>query len=76
MEKTTLPLAAVEAMCKDLKGLINTPENGRRYYMMGYTCLKTCPAPDWAIAAANCTDEKDVLPVAMQVYLSDWEAEK
>ena len=65
--KIVLPLKAVEDMCAemDLELMVGAPRT--------YLEALPEPKPDWAIAGLNCTDDREILPVAMQVYLSDWE---
>lgn len=64
-----IPLKAVEDMCAelDIELLSQLPR----------THLESLPEPrpDWAEAGLACTDDAEILPVCMQVYLDDWRLE-
>jgi hypothetical protein len=79
MAKTTLPLAAVEAMCQDWRmsrlmavirptgtilGIIDEMNEGSE------------KVPDWILAGANCKDPDDILPMCIHTFLLDWEEPK
>lgn len=74
---TSIPLAAVEAMCKSsLTALFNPMANKRemietisKYAFIGKSL------PDWVIAGLNCTKDEDILPICIHSYLMDWRPE-
>jgi hypothetical protein len=71
MGKINLPMAAVKAMCQDIdmEGLLLSD------YPLKYILENCTSTADWAIAARNCQNEEDVLPIAIHTFLMDWREE-
>jgi hypothetical protein len=70
---TELNYNAVKALVREpyFWGLINT-DNRRKF-------LSPLPGenpPDWIIAGLNCTNDADILPMCIWVFLTDWEPPK
>ena len=79
MTETVLPLQAVEDMLKNpsIHALLVSmnPAYLIKFIVANYEDTSS-QAPDWVIAGANCTMEKDVLPVCIQIFLMDWRPPK
>ena len=74
MNETVLDLTAVEAMLKDpLMHALIVSDSPRRF--MNTVERNVLPLSDWLVAAVNCVDDADILPVAMHTYLLDWRKE-
>ena len=67
--QVSLPLAAVEAMCKEkIFQELFIFDNRRltlKLHMGEYP-------PDWMIAGLNCKKDEDILPICIHSYLMDW----
>lgn len=70
---TSLPLAAVEAMCKSyaMQSLMAT--RNPRDTLSNYAKWHKIP-PDWMIAGLNCQKDEDILPICIHSYLMSWES--
>jgi hypothetical protein len=75
-DEMDVPLRAVEDMCAelDLEILVICPQDYLSR-MAGRLSKTKKQIPDWAIAGMNCKNERDILPICIQVYLSDWRPE-
>lgn len=74
----SVPLAAVEAMCKDAILSILMLARNPRYLLQhaNYIFAERGEAtPDWVIAGLNCQKDEDILPICIQSYLNDWRPE-
>jgi len=76
---TSLDLKAVEDMCHDIamSVLMEKPSRkSQRNFLILVEETRADKTPDWVIAALNCKNDSDILPMAMWVYLSDWKKSK
>ena len=73
MSETVLPLAAVEAMCNDGRILWLMRTNEPRISIRSIAHEEPDgSSPDWIAAALNCTDDAEILPMAIHTFLMDW----
>lgn len=75
MDKTVLPLAAVEAMCQDPQMKLLLLSFSKRHALMEIQ-NQMSEYPDWVKAGMECKNDTDILAVCIHTFLMDWKPEE